>query len=86
MFSAIFSPNYWILFFSFIHIRFFRIQADFYLCGVLSVCISVHGSLCFFSAKKPFSDKKTAPVNTGAVFNLRPLAPYAQAHIAKPYR
>lgn len=58
MFSAIFSPNYWILFFSYIHIRFFRIQADFYLCGVLSVCISIHGSLCFFSAKKPFSDKK----------------------------
>lgn len=58
MFSAIFSPNYWILFFSYIHIRFFRIQADFYLCGVLSVCISIHGSLCFFSAKKPLFDKK----------------------------
>lgn len=63
MFSAIFPPNYWILFFSYIHIRFFRIQADFYLCGVLSVCISIHGSLCFFSSKKPFSDKKTAPAN-----------------------
>lgn len=68
MFSAIFSPNYWILFFSFIHIRSFRIQADFYLCGVLSVCISIHGSLCFFNSKKPFSDKKTAPAKYRGCF------------------
>lgn len=61
MFSALFSPNYWILFFSFIHIRFFQIQADFYLCGVLSVCISIHGSLCFFSAKKALLRQKNSP-------------------------
>lgn len=86
MFSAIFSPNYWILFFHIFTSAFFgyRLIFTYAECCLFAFLSTVP---CVSLAQKSPSQTKNSPGKyRGCFFNLRPLAPYAQAHIAKPYR